>query len=494
MDGLTPNQTHIRDAAKYLSSDKCKNFDEYLKQFDWKEIDARWREAQDFAKSQEAQDEIDYDRIPDKRRFSYEDLKDANHNTGRYVIKKGYVCVVTLAGGQASRLGADVPKGLYPLDLGFENPLHCTLLYHQACQYKRLLMSLKEPTLYWIIMTSASTDAAIREGMTKICEDINLSMTDISFIVQKEIPCYDLNGQVILDGDRIKTAPNGNGGFFEAIKPELPRLAQKDVQFFHVYCVDNILCYLGDPRFIGFCIDNGADCAAKVVQRENPEEKMGVVVSAPRKFESFNPQIDYYLQNLKTRFLEREVRVLEYSEMTKEQAERAEPFTPVELTFCDGNIANHFFDIDFLSAVCSYDLPYHIAKKNIKHFSLKENKEIVTAGVKLERFIFDVFPFACNFLSYEVDRELEFAPLKNPDSAGVDCPSTCRDALINAHSLFMSWSCMTKKILLDQYGPHFISKYGIISPLLSYLGENLEVITENKLGVINPVGAFTVNV
>lgn len=63
---------------------------------------------------------------------------------------------------------------------------------------------------------------------------------------------------------RIKDLSDGNGGLYEAIRPHLPRFRSIGIRYFHVYCVDNILCRVADPHFIGYCIEKNADCAAKV--------------------------------------------------------------------------------------------------------------------------------------------------------------------------------------------------------------------------------------
>jgi UDP-N-acetylglucosamine/UDP-N-acetylgalactosamine diphosphorylase len=89
------------------------------------------------------------------------------------------------------------------------------------------------------------------------------------------------------------------------------------------------------------------------------------------------------------------------------------------LTFRAGNICNHYFTLEFLNKVCSMELPYHIARKKIPTLDATgaEIKPETPNGIKLEKFIFDVFAFSKNFALLEVDRIDEFSPLKNSDKA-----------------------------------------------------------------------------
>lgn len=67
---------------------------------------------------------------------------------------------------------------------------------------------------------------------------------------------------------------DGNGGLYSALAAHLPTMRARGVKYFHIYCIDNILCKVADPHMLGFFIERGADVATKVTFQVIPTFSM----------------------------------------------------------------------------------------------------------------------------------------------------------------------------------------------------------------------------
>lgn len=358
-----------------------------------------------------------------------------------------------MAGGQGTRLGFAHPKGMFDVGL----PSHKSLFRIQGERIRKLQELAKKLTgkdgqITWYIMTSEHTMAPTK-AYFKENDFFGLRDEDIVMFEQGSLPCFDFNGNILLDEKHhISKAPDGNGGLYRALRDTgiLADMNRRGVKYLHAHSVDNILIKVADPIFVGYCVKQNADCAAKVVEKSHPNEPVGVVCVVDGKYQ-----------------------VVEYSEITQKTAEMRN--SDGRLTFSAGNICNHFFSTDFLNKIGSTyekELKLHVAQKKIP-FVDNSGKRIQPEkpnGIKIEKFVFDVFEFAENFVTVEVPRDEEFSALKNADSAGKDCATTARNDIYNLH----------KKYIESAGG----SVEGVeieISPLLSYGGEGLEAIVSGQV-------------
>lgn len=268
------------------------------------------------------------------------------------------------------------------------------------------------------------------------------------------------DGKIFLDSpSSIAVAPDGNGGIYAALRsplspsPNAPTvlsdLASRGIEYVHCYGVDNCLVRVADPVFVGYCVARGADCGVKVVKKTDPAESVGVVAVKRGKFA-----------------------VVEYSEISRDMSERREEGGAGDLAFRAANIANHFYTRAFLEEVCALDesrMPFHIARKKIPHVDLSSPagevvKPLKPNGMKLEQFVFDVFPFVRAFALLEVERAREFSPLKNAPGTGVDDPQTSVRDLLREQRRWLERAGATVREGVEVE----------LSPGVSYAGEGLE--------------------
>lgn len=376
-------------------------------------------------------------------------------------IAQGKVAVILMAGGQGSRLGSSDPKGCYSIDLPSKKSLfqlqaeRILRLQDIARQYQKPCQ-LKDCIIPWYIMTSGPTNGPTIDFFESH-NYFGLKKENVIFFEQGTLPCLTMDGKIILEAkDKVAIAPDGNGGIYAAVQNKgiIKSLKERGILYSHCYCVDNCLARVADPVFIGYSVSKGTDCGVKVVRKSAPEEPVGVVCVRDGKYG-----------------------VVEYSEISQELSEKRQ--ADGELAFCAANIANHFFSTEFLERVPSFasQLEYHIAKKKIKY--VDENGQTIApksnSGMKLECFVFDVFPFAQSFSVLEVDRKDEFSPLKNAPGTGVDCPETSRRDVVAQHVRFIE--AAGGKV---EHEGDFEKLEFELSSWVSYCGEGLSEIVGGK--------------
>lgn len=315
---------------------------------------------------------------------------------GEKIIKQGKYAVVTMAGGQGSRLGHNGPKGTF--DFGLES--------HKSI-FEVLCDSLKEAYnkygtyINWYIMTSKQNND---ETIAFFEENnyFNYNKENISFFKQGELPVLDEQGKLMLDkNENINEAADGHGGIFTSMRDNevINNMKKKGIEWIFIGPVDNVLVKMADPIFIGICKKKNVLAGGKSIVKAYPEEKVGV-------------------------FCKKDGRpgVIEYTEISEEMANSRDKNG--QLLYGESHINCNIFNIDIVDELSKDKLPYHYAHKKIEY--LDENKNIIIPkepnSYKFEAFIFDAFQQLDDMAILRVKREEEFAPIKNAE--GNDSPQT----------------------------------------------------------------------
>ncbi len=323
------------------------------------------------------------------------------YNQGLNILKNNKAAMLIMAGGMGSRLGFDGAKGAFMLTKNksvFEihvDKLHA--IYQKVGVYPLLLIMCSDLNINY------TSDFFEKNNY------FNYPKNRIKFFVQGNLPAVSEDYKILLESKtKLKEVPDGNGGIFDALNKSglLNELKKENVKWLHVAGVDNVLLDMLDPVFLAFAENSGLNIASKSVKRIDESEKVGI----------------FALKNNKPA-------VLEYTEVAEALLKEKKPNG--EYFLSEANIASHLFNIESEEYQECLKLPFHKAYKKIAYF---ENDKIISPqkpnAYKFEQFIFDAFKNFDEMAVLSVDRDREFAALKNKE--GKDSIASAREAYLSS--------------------------------------------------------------
>ena len=308
-------------------------------------------------------------------------------NTGIKAIKYGNIGVITLAGGQGSRLGFNGPKGSFTLDTSPKKSL-----FEIVCDYIRLASLKYNVPIPWYIMTSTNNyfdTIDFFEHNNYFGYDRN----NITFFTQDNLPIIDVNGKLVLSEIyKINVASNGNGNLFSSLKKAnlIKSMEQRNIQWLFVGGVDNVLLDPLDPIFIGYTIESKCEIGSKTLFKSNPSDVSWIFARRDNKpaivdCENFTEELSRITDG-KGNYLYRET-----------------------------NMLAHLFSLNSINKMSTIKLSYHRAFRKNAFVNYEGMKQIPEGPnvYKFEQFVFNAFSYFDNIALLRVNKEEEFAPIKD---------------------------------------------------------------------------------
>lgn len=462
------DQDHVFAFYDELDVEGKASLFEQLQTFDPDHINVLADKAINPPKSSEDKQEPSIEPLPESATASLLDSKSEDtekwYNTGLGLIANNKVAVVLMAGGQGTRLGSSAPKGCFDIGLPSKKSLfqmqaeRIWKIQHLARQHSGPDAIAAVP---WYVMTSGPTRAPTQKFFEEN-DYFGLPKENVIIFEQGVLPCISNEGKILMETkSKVAVAPDGNGGIYQALLMSNARtdMRKRGIEHVHAYCVDNCLVKVADPVFVGWAAAKDVDIATKVVRKRSATEPVGLIVLKDGKPD-----------------------VIEYSEIDQDTREAKELHDSGLLKFRAANIVNHYYSFRFLETIeeWSHKLPHHVAKKKIPFMDTESGKTVKPEkpnGIKLEQFVFDVFPFLelKQFASLEVDRKEEFSPLKNAKGTGEDDPDTSRKDIMQQGSRWVEAAGAT--VVSEKEDVEGVE----VSPLISYGGEGLQFLKGREI-------------
>ena len=391
------NQNHIINLLKRLDEVKKQELIEQINRIDFEQIMELYDNTKKKIEIKENKIEsIDY---LDKAKLSNEQ-KEKFDKLGEEVIRSGKYAVVTMAGGQGTRLGHNGPKGTFKLDVYGKGKYLFEILKDNLEEANKKY----DTVIPWYIMTSKENSKATVDFLEKH-NYFGYPKEAVTIFTQSELPLVDTEGKLLISKDmKIKEASDGNGGTYSSLRASgsLADMKNKGIKWIFIGGVDNVLLKMADVTLLGMAIDKGVQIASKSVVKANPHEKVGVFCK-----------------------MNGHPKVIEYAELPEKMAEEVD--YDGELKYGESHIMCNLYTIDAIEKASKEPLIYHSAFKKNSYMD-EEGKEVIPTepnSYKFESFIFDAFEFFDDIAILRGKREDDFAPVKNKE--GVDSPRTAKE-------------------------------------------------------------------
>ena len=309
---------------------------------------------------------------------------------GLKAIKSGKIGIITLAGGQGSRLGFSGPKGTFCLET-----IPKKSLFEILCDYLKKYSLKFKINIPWYIMTSSDNHF----DTISFFEQNNFFGYDrnsIMFFTQENMPIIDINGKLVLSEIyRVNLASNGNGNVFRALKKSnlIRDMENKKLQWLFIGGIDNVLLDPLDPVFIGYTINSKYEVGSKCLFKELPQDLAWVFAK----------------KNNKPSIVDCENFVEQLSEITDNKG---------KFLYRETNMLAHLFSLNAIKKMSNISLPYHRAFRKNAFVNEEGMKQVPDNPnvYKFEQFVFDAFSYFDNIALLRVNPEEEFAPIKDFNS------------------------------------------------------------------------------
>ena len=391
------NQEHIIKLLEKLDGKEKEELINQINNIDFHQISELYQNTKKDIEIKENKIEsiqyLDKEKLTKTQKKEFDELGEKEITSGKYAV-------VTMAGGQGTRLGHTGPKGTFKLDVYGKGKYLFEILAENLKDANKKYNTI----IPWYIMTSKENNDQTQEFLEKN-NYFGYDRNSVMLFEQGELPLVDTEGKMLISKDlKIKEASDGNGGVFSSLRTSgmLADMKERGIKWVFIGGVDNAILKMADVTLLGMAIDKNVQIASKSVVKANPHERVGVFCK-----------------------MNGHPKVIEYSELPEKMAEEIDENG--ELRYGESHIMCNLFTIEAIEKISKEPLIYHSAFK--KNSYIDENgKEIVPDSpnsYKFEAFIFDSFELFDDIAILRGKREDDFAPVKNKE--GVDSPKTAKE-------------------------------------------------------------------